>query len=428
MNRTARKSLIVTTLVFSFALFLAACSQSPDAVKTGTGEPLDAAIPLKPRELSTPQGDYGLAVAANNTGVYAVGYTEGSLDGVNKGDVDAYIRRYDGGVIWGQQFGTKTVDTAQSVAVDNTGNTYVVGTTDGALGFKVGDTDGYVRKYNNSGLVQWTRQFGSAGIDSAISVALDASNNIFVLSQDNSTGFTIRKFSSSGILLTKKTVTSFLGLSPRGIAVDSAGSVVVIANWSGGAATSQNTRIFKFTNTLVDTWNVAFQQTIYIDTGSAITTFGTDIHVIANINNPVYGARYGKLNAAGTLVAIRQLEPTPNCGCTQVRAITADVSGNIYVAGDTQGAFSGFINAGDFDIVLFKLNTASTLVWAKQLGQGSYGTSSTDLGYGVAVSDAVYVTGYTYGNLLGDPKAASDSDAYLAQFDKNTGELLGIDQ
>jgi hypothetical protein len=99
------------------------------------------------------------------------------------------------------------------------------------------------------------------------------------------------------------------------------------------------------------------------------------------------------------------------------------------VTGYTTQAFPGFTNAGSNDIVVFKYNNANVRVWAKQLGQGNYGSVFQDIGNAIAVSDAVYVTGYTYGNLLGDPKyGINDADAFLAQIDKTTGAVLGIDQ
>jgi Beta-propeller repeat len=434
MNRTARKSLIVTTLVFLFTLFLAACSQSPDTVQTKVGfAPINAEIPLKTRDFGTGKYDSGTGIAANTTGVYVTGSTYGNLDGVNKDSTgvssDGFIRKYDGGVIWGQQFGTRFSDAPYAIAVGSTGNSYVAGSTDGALGFKVGGNDEFIRKYNSDGFLQWTRQFGTVSYDYVFDIAVDSSENIFVLGQNDSLGFIVHKFNSSGVLLASKTVTSLPSMFPNALAIDSTGSVIVLATWYGGVSTQYNIRIFKFTNLLIDTWNVPFQQTIYNEDGFDITTVGTDIHVTAKINSSIHGARYGKLNAAGTLLAIRQLEPNATCNCTFPRSITADASGNIYIAGDTSGAFSGLINAGLKDIVVFKYNSSSTLIWTKQLGQGSFGTTTDEYANGIAVSDAVYVTGLTLGNFLGDPKyGTNDADAYIAQFDLTTGALLGIDQ
>jgi Beta-propeller repeat len=406
-------------------VLLAACSQNPTDLRQS---------PLTRQDFGMATYDVGNALAANSTGVYVVGDTDGSLDGANKGNLDAFLRKYDGGgVVWGQQFGTRGFDSASDVVVDASGNSYVVGSTSGALGFKVGSYDAYLRKYNSSGVVQWTRQFGTMDSDFSFGVALDGNNNVFVVSSEAS-GFVIRKYNSSGTLLTTKTKTStsLPGLSPRAIAVDSTGAVVVLAEWfDGTGVTDYNIRVFKFTNTLVEVWNVPFQQTVNTDSAYDIATFGTDIYLTARIDSYAanLGARFGKLNSAGTTVAVQSLEPTTTCNCTYPTSITVDSSGNIYIAGETTGTFTGFTNAGFSDIVAFKYTSARARVWVRQFGKGTYGTTEGDFAYGLAVSNAVYVTGYTFGNLLGDLKyGAGDSDAYLAQLEKNTGAVLGIDQ
>ncbi len=427
MKDLTGKRLVVLILVLFLVLFLAACSQNPiDLGQT----------PLTSQDFGTAGYDEARGLAANATGVYVAGYTEGSLDGPNKGSTDAFLRKYNGGVVWARQFGTRAPDTATDVAVGPAGNSYVVGDTNGALGFKVGFTDVFLRKYSSSGALLWTRQFGTTDSDSATAVALDGSGYVYVLSREKFATFTLRKFNGNGVLVASRMVASLPFLSAKALAVDSAGNVVVLTDWfdfTGG--TSINVRVFKFTSALADVWDVAFQQTANSEIAYDITTFGTDIYVTARVNSFTAGsgARYGKLNSAGATLAVRQLEPTSTCVCTVPESITTDSSGNIYIAAHTfLGAFPGFSNAGNEDIVVFKYNPANTRVWVTQFGQGNYGTPQFDYAYGIAVSDAVYVTGRTDGNLLGDPKYSdppiSDSDAYLAQLDKTTGAVLGIDQ
>ena len=170
------------------------------------------------------------------------------------------------------------------------------------LGFNLGSSDIYLRKYNRSGVLQWTRQFGTTGYDIGVDVALDASNNVLVLSDDNyisTNGFVIRKFNSNGVLQTTKTVTSttLTDLSPKALAIDSTEAVVVLAEWYSSTGTAVNIRIFKYTNALADVWNKPFQQTSNYEEAYDIATFGTDIYVTARINSSTsgLGARYGKL-------------------------------------------------------------------------------------------------------------------------------------
>ena len=78
-----------------------------------------------------------------------------------------------------RQFGTTAEDMARRVAVDGTGNVYVAGHTDGALPAQTsaGGTDAFVRKYNASLNLVWTRQFGTQGFDEAPDVAADGAGD-----------------------------------------------------------------------------------------------------------------------------------------------------------------------------------------------------------------------------------------------------------
>jgi hypothetical protein len=429
---------LITSSLTVFAITLAACNQTPDSVSTvPTNMDSLPAIPtrgqLKARDFGTAAYDSANGIAANATGVYVVGETNGSLDGPNKGDTDGFVRKYDGGVVWAQQFGTRAFDRAVSVTVDASGNSYLVGTTVGALGFKVGSSDSFLRKYNASGTVQWTRQFGTLGTDYVLDVALDAGGSIFALSQDDATGFVLRKFGPTGTLLASKIVPSATlpGLIPKALAIDSSGNVIVLAEWYDSGTSGNNVRLFKFTNALISVWSAPYQ-TNFNDFAYDIATFGTDIYITARINTPTagFGARYVKLNSAGTIVLTRQLEPISICNCTNPQSMAVDASGNIYVAADVYGSFFGFTNAGGSDIVAFKYDSAGTRLWVRQLGAGTNGTTLGDFTKAVAVSDAVYVAGNSLENLLGDPKygGVGDTDAYLVQLDKTTGQIIGIDQ
>jgi len=102
---------------------------------------------------------------------------------------------------WGTYFGGSALDQAYSVAVDGSGNVFVVGWTwssgfplanppggayyDGTLD---GNSDAFIAKFlgNNLSLV-WSTYFGGNEDDRAQSVAIDGSGNVFVVGQTRST-------------------------------------------------------------------------------------------------------------------------------------------------------------------------------------------------------------------------------------------------
>src|SRR5687767_10999163 len=123
--------------------------------------------------------DLGLAVAADESGVYVAGAATSAIPGETAfGAQDAFIRKVDpsGSPIWTDQFGTSDFERIEGLAVDATG-VYGAGWTRATLPGQQsnGLEDAFVRKYDANGIVLWTTQFGAAGVDEARGIAADGS-------------------------------------------------------------------------------------------------------------------------------------------------------------------------------------------------------------------------------------------------------------
>lgn len=120
------------------------------------------------------------AVGADATGAYVVGTTPGTLTGEPiAGSSALFTRKYDpnGNALWTDQYGTANSAYAYAVTASASG-VYVVGSTQGLLGIQplpTFDFDGYVRKYDPSGAVQWTKQFGTIDREEAYGAIADDS-------------------------------------------------------------------------------------------------------------------------------------------------------------------------------------------------------------------------------------------------------------
>jgi hypothetical protein len=128
--------------------------------------------------------DYAFGVDADADGVYVVGYTRGSLPGTKShGRTDAFLAKLDheGEPIWIRQFGTSGRDEALAVAVDGS-DVYVAGRAGGAMPgtAALGRSDAIVARYTTGGREIWTRQFGTASNDTALGLAL-ARSSVFVV-------------------------------------------------------------------------------------------------------------------------------------------------------------------------------------------------------------------------------------------------------
>ncbi len=173
-----------TTYCYTVSSYDAANNESSKSTQS-------CATTLYTKQLGTSSIDTGNGVAMDASGnVYVVGSTRGSLDGEsNLGDWDAFLVKYSATGIkqWTRLIGTSSIDNGRGVAVDENGNIYVTGVTYGGLdgNINTGHADMFLVKYNISGTKQWTRQQGTSSIDTGNGVAVDASGNIYVTGATN---------------------------------------------------------------------------------------------------------------------------------------------------------------------------------------------------------------------------------------------------
>ena len=166
-------------------------------------------------------GDYAYSVAVHGSGnvldVFVVGLTLSTsgfpledpggvayYDDTHSGTSDAFIAKFSGSdlsLLWSTYFGGNGYDGATSVAVDGSGNVFVVGVTNSSSGFPlenpgggayydytcggcsiiIESPDAFIAKFSGSDLrLLWSTYFGGNDLDEAFSVAVDGSGNVFV--------------------------------------------------------------------------------------------------------------------------------------------------------------------------------------------------------------------------------------------------------
>jgi hypothetical protein len=121
-----------------------------------------------------------------------------------------------------------------------------------------------------------------------------------------------------------------------------------------------------------------------------------------------------KYDAAGSLLWTQQLGTAEN---DVSFAVSADVLGNVYISGVTEGDLGG-PNVGTVDAFVSKYDANGDLKWTRQLGN-----TFDDLSWGVSADDAgnVYIVGQAFGGLF-EPQEAG-SDTFVSKFDA-AGNLL----
>ncbi|MBH8558539.1 T9SS type A sorting domain-containing protein [Hymenobacter negativus] len=344
---------------------------------------------------------------------------------------------------------------AGGAAIDAAGNTYEAGsfntniTLDGVTLTSQGSTDGYLAKFSPSGALLWVRQIGSAGYDSAFEVAVDASGNAYLVGSftgtialgngstlqldagttgGSSKGFLVR-FSPQGTpVWAQQSSPSVVSSSTMsGVGLDAAGNVCVgglmyrtLTIGSSTVSTSASNAEGTFLGRFSAGTGALQQLTLgleYAPTTGGTTTYyfpqlivapAGQLYLLTQFSQALNVAGVGSFSSRGltdVLVARFGTTGTPEWaqqfGGTGIeRAVngTVDAAGNIYVAGYFSGpatfGSSTLAGFGSFDGCLVKYSPQGTQLWVKAVG----GSDSDGL-YDVLLDAAGNV--YTTGNFNG---------------------------
>lgn len=294
-------------------------------------------------------------------------------------------------------------DRLTTIKLDAAGNIFVTGQSDIDLG---GSTDYNFRtiKYNTSGVQQWNTLSGNPVNQEDIpsDIYIDASGNVYVAgTSDAIAGATVNlqfmtvKYNSTGAQQWIKYYDGTIANAediPAQILTDAIGNVW-IAGGVNYTATQKDAAFIKYNSTGV------FQAA---KTFNGVGDFNDIAKAIASdASNNLFVTGYTiasakqrdimvqKINAAGTTLWSRTVDGTGEND--EGLAIATDATGNIYVAGYSNGA-------GTYDDgILLKYNTSGVLQWSANY---NYAASQLDKFVSVAISALgdIYVTGYSDGN------------------------------
>jgi hypothetical protein len=379
-------------------------------------------------------------MAIHSSGVYVAGYTTGELDGPHRGGGDSFIRKYhpEGDVLWADQFGSNLDDIAYDVAVDGSGRVYVVGATSGSLAGSRGGFDGFVRKYNANGTLQWTRQFGTATYDRAWGAAADASGNLYVVGETTGSlggayqgGFDafVRKYSASGDVLWTRQIGTSWDEAGQGVAVDATGAAYVTGYTSGELQGTNSGGGDVFLRKYDPMGNVIWTRqfgTVEWEVGFGVAASSAgNVYVVGYTLGSIAGGNAGfedafirKYSGDGVKLWTSQFGSP---GEDYARSVAVDDTDRAYVIGFTEGSLEG-PNAGANDTFVRKYRASGTVAWATQ-----FGTAASDLGYAVATltGSQVFVAGGTAGTLVGANQGGFD--AFIRQL-TGGGSTVWTDQ
>ena len=358
------------------------------------------------RQLGTKVEDTAGGIAADSGGVTIVGTTQGNLARTLRGFSDAFIRRYDrsGRVLWTRQFGTDGQDWAIDVAADAGGIT-VLGATDGSFtGDPAGSKDLFVRRYDRSGKVLWTRQLGTPKDEEPGAIAADGSGVIVVGTtrgaltgsneEDDADAF-VRRYDRSGkVVFTLQFGTSEMDTADA-VTIDSAGFTDAYLRRFDPAGKGIWTR----------QWGQEGDDQVLSASadGSGITAVGyTHADAYGIESSQAFIRRYDR---AGKVVFSKVFGTADSEIAWGVASDTVGLT----VTGYTYGSLDGK-NQGTFDVFVRRYSRSGSLVWRRQ-----FGTKGADLGFDVAADAKGFtILGHTNGSLGGDAKG--ELDVFVRRF------------
>ncbi len=396
----------------------------------------------------------GMAIDSSGN-YFVVGSTNGALDNNPLiGSQDLFLTKYNsaGTKVLTSLLGVGRANTQGSgVAVDPTGNVFAAGTTNGGVsgGTLTGTQDFFVAKYGVLGDLLWAKQRGVSGVSTlANGAASDGSGAIFVAgstqgSLDGNTlvgspnDFFVSKFDASGTWLwTQQLGASGVETDGNATATDSSGAVYVAGTTFGGLDTNLLTGIQDFYVTKYDT-SGSKQWTQQMGVGG-VNTVALGVATDSGNNVLVAGYTQGGLGI-NTLVGnqdffVTKYSSTGSIAWTQQlgvlghnttgSSVATDSSGNVYVAGYTDGGLDTNTITGTQDYFLTKFDATGAKKWTTQFGVAAASTTAT--GVSTDAAGSIFVTGYTAGG-LGTNTLTGTQDLFLAKYD-TLGNRLWIKQ
>ncbi|OUJ73473.1 hypothetical protein BXP70_13770 [Hymenobacter crusticola] len=323
------------------------------------------------------------SVTEPNTGnTYVAGSFVGTTSFGNQtftaNGVDGFLVKHDaqGNIIWGRQIGGRSDNEVPSgIALDASGNTYVVGTLSSSITLTPTTVlppsnpgnNLYVVKYDPTGAILWARCFGSsgsvAGEVSGRAVAVSPTGVVYIAAQ-----------LKGGAQFDAVQLENSIGAGPVLLQLSPNGSV----NWASAAAveTTETTPISSG-----ETYKLGFDASGSPYLGGSFAgkiRFGSHTVTAPTNTGAVFLVRY---DAQGNPQWAAQ-SATSSKGHVSLEALRTDAAGNTYLTGtftndsktNTGVNFGSYAlnSAGEGDVYLVKYNPAGAPLWAHSFGSKKY--------------------------------------------------------
>jgi len=304
--------------------------------------------------------DCAYAIVLDSSGnVYVTGYSYGSGTSAdyatikyNSEGIQQWIVRYDGPE-------NSSWDESNDIAIDNLGNVYVTGRSEGSGIYN--NYDYATVKYNSDGVEQWVVRYNGPGndYDAALAIALDSSGNVYVTGFSVGSGtdddYATIKYNTDGV---EQWVARYNGLRnyrdiAKALIVDSLNNVYVTGT-SMGLGTGDDYATLKYNTNGELLWVALYQGPWYGGSANDIAIDNSgNVYVTGHSSNSGslndYDCDTVKYNSNGVQQWVMRYNGPGDVG-DRAESITVDNKGNVYITGGSYG--SGVYD--DFDYFTIK--------------------------------------------------------------------------
>lgn len=131
-------------------------------------------------------GASSIVIDHENEKIYITGFTEGPLEGNEKlGYMDIFLAKLDmdGNREWTRQWGSDENDFGRCVVISKSGNIFVSGNTEGAIGENeevLSEDQMFLTRLSPDGEYEWTKQWGKGYNSYSTNMKIDINDKIFV--------------------------------------------------------------------------------------------------------------------------------------------------------------------------------------------------------------------------------------------------------
>lgn len=336
--------------------------------------------------------DQANAITLDQSGnVYVTGFSDGTTTGN-----DYVTIKYDanGNQVWATRYnGTgNSIDRANAILVSTSGEVYVTGSATNTSG----NTDYLTIKYNASGVQQWTRAFNGTGNGNDVAVAIGlAGNRIFVTGTSRSSAnqndiTTLRINANTGAIQGSASINGTANSNDQAYSLLVDGNDFLVCGAVTNTSTQSDYSLVKYNgNNGSLVWSKTYNSYGSFDAATSIVKDATNNYVVTGLaaNGSLYEYHTILYNANGVQQWVNKNQTNLPYYTITPKIAVDDIANHFYVCGE--------INTNGNDILVYQITPSGNKTWQETFnGANSGQDAAVDLT--VNSQGVIYIAGASY--------------------------------